>query len=60
MPVHLTESACVGAWSCVEVCPVSVFEKNPTGKGPVLMPNIDSCIECGACVEACEAKALNL
>lgn len=44
--------ACVG---CVEACPVGALERKT-----VLEYDPISCVDCGACVDACEHKALSL
>lgn len=40
--------------SCVEVCPVICFHEGEN----FLVINSDECIDCGMCVEACEADAI--
>ena len=59
MPIKFNPALCAGAWECLGVCPMNVFEKNEkTNK--VDLPRIDDCIECGACAGVCPEGALAL
>lgn len=49
-------SPCVGEkWAeCVEVCPVDCIEEGAS----MYFINPSTCIDCGACMEACPSKAI--
>ncbi len=46
---------CQGSGECIEVCPTEVYELVDE---KATAPNIDECIECCACVEACPYDAI--
>ena len=46
---------CQGQAECIEVCPGGVYE---LVEGKSTAANIDNCIECCACVEACPTIAI--
>jgi NAD-dependent dihydropyrimidine dehydrogenase PreA subunit len=46
---------CDGSGDCVEVCPTAVYELVDNKS---TAPEIDECIECCACVEACPQNAI--
>jgi NAD-dependent dihydropyrimidine dehydrogenase PreA subunit len=48
-------SRCIGCRLCIEVCPHNVFRM--TNKKAEIA-DLDSCMECGACVLNCETGAL--
>jgi NAD-dependent dihydropyrimidine dehydrogenase PreA subunit len=53
--IEIDYDKCEGYAECVSVCPSDVFE---VVDGKATAPNIDDCIECCACVEACPANAI--
>jgi NAD-dependent dihydropyrimidine dehydrogenase PreA subunit len=46
---------CTGVGQCVTVCPSNVYE---IVDGKTTCPNIDDCIQCCACQEACPTGAI--
>jgi len=48
---------CTGCRRCIEVCPRAVFEMRDK-KAHII--DKDRCIECGACVNNCQYKALTV
>jgi ferredoxin len=60
--VHVNKNACVGiarCGGCVRVCPVSIFQKN--GDMPaVVEKNLDECILCELCLQACNPGAITI
>ncbi|MDH5794912.1 MAG: ferredoxin family protein [Candidatus Bathyarchaeota archaeon] len=50
---------CNADWTCIEVCPVEVFEKGKHNDKEVSIPaNPDACLVCMACVEQCPESAI--
>lgn len=60
MAYAITQSCCKDA-SCVSVCPVDCIHPTPDepdfGVTDILYVDPDSCIDCGACVDACPVAA---
>jgi len=54
----INEKKCTNCGTCVETCPVGVFEKDASGK--VSVKNPQDCIECKACEVSCPAKAITV
>jgi NAD-dependent dihydropyrimidine dehydrogenase PreA subunit len=48
---------CVGCERCTEVCPHGVFDM---GERKAYITDKDLCMECGACVLNCPAKAIEV
>ncbi len=46
---------CEGAGECVTACPVDIFE---VANGKAVCSNVEECIECCACVNACPFEAI--
>ncbi len=46
---------CTGAEQCVNICPSGVYE---LVRGKTTCPNIDGCIQCCACQDACPSGAI--
>jgi len=57
MPIVIDPNICQGVGDCVDVCPVSVIEKQ--GDKCVAV-NIDECIDCEACVSTCPHGAISM
>lgn len=61
MAFAITQSCCADA-SCVEVCPVDCIHPTPDepdfGTTDILYIDPDTCIDCGACADACPASAV--
>lgn len=55
--VVVDKDKCVGCESCVDVCPVNVYEM-ANNKAEVV--NEDECLGCESCVEACEEQAITV
>jgi ferredoxin len=60
--VDVNMAACVGiagCGGCVRVCPVGIFQKN--GDAPaVVKKNLDECILCELCLQACKPGAITI
>ena len=48
---------CEGCESCVDICPVDVFELQDEKAVPV---NADECMGCESCIEVCEQDAITV
>ncbi|MCK5660720.1 MAG: 4Fe-4S binding protein [Methanosarcinales archaeon] len=55
MTIEVDEGLCSGAGECASVCPVDVFE---LVNDKATAPNVDECVECGLCVDACPVGAI--
>ncbi len=55
MPVTLDKKTCTACQTCVNTCPMGVFEFD--GKR-VAVANEDQCIQCRACEAACPSGAI--
>jgi len=55
--LKLDRSLCNGCGICIIVCPHSVFRLSDK-KAAII--NRDSCMECGACAQNCQDKALTV
>jgi NAD-dependent dihydropyrimidine dehydrogenase PreA subunit len=53
--IEIDHDKCDAHAKCLSVCPSEVFELVDEKS---TAPNIDQCIECCACVEACPANAI--
>lgn len=57
MHPKIDHDKCTGCGTCVDVCPVEVFEMKDD-KSEVVQP--DECVECETCVENCPENAIQL
>lgn len=57
MPPTIDKKKCDNCGTCVDICPVQVFEKV---KDEVKVKNPKECLECGACEVNCTKKAIKL
>jgi NAD-dependent dihydropyrimidine dehydrogenase PreA subunit len=53
--IEVDYDKCSGIGECVSVCPSTVYE---VVDGKATCPNIDECVQCCACQEACPVKAI--
>lgn len=53
--IEVDYDKCSGIGQCVAVCPSGVYE---LVQGKTTAPNIDGCIQCCACQEACPVVAI--
>lgn len=51
-----TESKCIGAQDCIEVCPENALTLTPNG----IVTDAEKCTLCGLCAEACPTKAMEM
>ncbi|MDP2974426.1 MAG: 4Fe-4S binding protein [Candidatus Diapherotrites archaeon] len=54
---YVDSKKCTGCGTCVQVCPVNVFELQ---KEKSVVKNPKDCIQCRACEVSCPAKAIVL
>ena len=50
---------CTGCGTCVDACPVNVYELDEETKKTKLI-NPDDCLDCKACEIQCEAEAIKI
>lgn len=51
-----TESKCIGAQDCIEVCPEAALTLTPNG----IVTDTEKCTLCGLCANACPTKAIEM
>ena len=55
--VKVDHEKCTGCGTCVDVCPVGVFEIQNEKSVPV---NVDECLACRACETQCPENAIEV
>lgn len=59
--VKVDHEKCNGCGTCVEVCPVSVYELQDVGGNKKSVPvNQDACIVCRSCEVQCPTQAITV
>lgn len=53
--IKIDHDKCIGSGECVEQCPVDVYELKD---GKSYATNIEACIDCCLCVQACPTGAI--
>ena len=56
MPAEVNKEKCEGTGDCIPVCPIGciAIEDNKAKTNP------DECIDCNACVDACDKQAIEI
>ena len=57
--VTVDEEKCTGCGTCVDACPVNVYELDEETKKTKII-NPDDCLDCKACEIQCEAEAIKI
>ena len=57
MEILIDNEKCTGCGTCVDICPVTVFEMNEEKSVPI---KIDECILCRACEVQCPENAIQI
>lgn len=62
MPVvKVDQEKCTGCGTCIDICPVEVFElKEESGNKKSIPVNQDECLVCMACVTQCPEEAIEV
>ena len=55
--IKINMDKCTGCWTCVDVCPVGVYELKD-GKSSAV--NVDECLVCRACESQCPENAIEV
>lgn len=59
--IKIDSEKCDGDGTCVDICPVAVFEiKELGGKKKAAAVNVDACIVCRACEAQCPTNAITI
>jgi NAD-dependent dihydropyrimidine dehydrogenase PreA subunit len=59
--INIDSEKCDGDGTCVDICPVGVFEiKDLGGKKKAAVVNADACIICRACETQCPTNAITI
>ena len=56
--IKIDTDACTGCGTCVDTCPVGMYELND--KKATIVKNLDECVICRACESACPVGAIEI
>ena len=58
--IAFDHQACVGCSACVRACVAGIWSMDKAGEQASLSPDYrQRCLECGACDQVCEARAIH-
>ena len=58
--INVDQEKCTGCGSCVDICPVSVYELKEDSSKKAVPVNVDQCLICMACETQCPNNAIQV
>ena len=58
--IKVDEEKCTGCGTCVDTCPVGVYELKELKGKKAIPTNVDQCLICRACEVQCPSNAINV
>jgi NAD-dependent dihydropyrimidine dehydrogenase PreA subunit len=58
--ISVDAEKCTGCGSCVDICPVGVYELKEDSKKKAVPTNTEQCLACRACEMSCPNQAIKV